>query len=159
MTALTYAGIGSRQTPPTILAMMTDIGSRLAQLGWTLHSGHAQGADQAFERGCDDELGQKRIWLPRDAQWDAVFLASHFHPAWDRCSSWARMAHGRNANIVLGDDLMSPVRMVICWTPEATGSGGTGQAIRIARHYHIPVFDLGDAATYERLATWLGWRD
>ena len=31
---------------------------------------------------------------------------------------------------------------VICWTHDGTDVGGTGQAIRIANHYNIPVFNM-----------------
>jgi cell division GTPase FtsZ len=55
-----------------------------------------------------------------------------------------RKLHARNAMIVLGKNLDDPVDFIICWTPGGTGSGGTGQALRIARAYGIPVYDLGD---------------
>jgi len=31
----------------------------------------------------------------------------------------------------------------LCWTKNGKSSGGTGQAIRIANDYKIPVFDAG----------------
>lgn len=31
---------------------------------------------------------------------------------------------------------------VVCWTHDGTAVGGTGQAIRIANHYDIPVFNM-----------------
>ena len=46
-----YTGVGSRETPSAILKLMEDIGEKLASQGWTLRSGGAIGADQAFERG------------------------------------------------------------------------------------------------------------
>jgi hypothetical protein len=33
--------------------------------------------------------------------------------------------------------------MVICYTPNGQGGGGTGQAIRIARDHGIEIHDLG----------------
>ena len=33
-------------------------------------------------------------------------------------------------------------KFVICWTKNGKGTGGTGQAIRIAKGFGIPVFDL-----------------
>ena len=47
----TYAGIGSRKTPEDIITLMHRLGVRLAELGFTLHSGAANGADTAFEIG------------------------------------------------------------------------------------------------------------
>lgn len=150
-----YAGIGSRQTPPDVLRLMHDIAGALAELGWHLHSGHAEGADRAFEDGCDAAGGTKSIWTARDADWDCIFLSSHFHPAWDRCGSYARALHGRNAYIALGQDLLTPVDMVVCWTPGAAVTGGTGQALRIAQHYSIPVRNLADPIVRERTERWL----
>jgi hypothetical protein len=46
-----YSGLGSRETPEDILALFERLGKRLAWQGWTLRSGGAPGADQAFERG------------------------------------------------------------------------------------------------------------
>ncbi len=49
-----YAGIGSRDTPASILDLMTRIARRLSARepwGYTLLSGGAAGADSAFERG------------------------------------------------------------------------------------------------------------
>ena len=52
--------------------------------------------------------------------------------------------HTRNVAQVLGDDCSSPADAVICWTPDGSDSGGTGQAIRIAWAYNIRVFNLHD---------------
>ena len=48
MTTLTYAGIGARATPSSVLADMAVIAGWLARTGWHLHSGGAHGADTAF---------------------------------------------------------------------------------------------------------------
>jgi hypothetical protein len=49
----------------------------------------------------------------------------------------------RNSFQVLGEDLETPATCVICWTPGGKGDGGTGQALRIARHYDVPIIDIG----------------
>ena len=51
--------------------------------------------------------------------------------------------HIRNVAQVLGNDLKDHSRFVVCWTKGGLGQGGTGQAIRIARKFCVPVFDLG----------------
>ena len=48
-----YAGIGSRETPGLMLGAFARIGEFLAKKGYTLRSGGADGADTAFEVGCD----------------------------------------------------------------------------------------------------------
>lgn len=161
-----YAGIGSRETPKDILHLMTAIATRLAADGWTLRSGHADGADLAFEVGAGKDC---EIYLPKITfnghypiqgrkfaapTLAAVELASQHHPAWERCNEWARLLHGRNMHQVLGYDLNDPVRFVICWAPldnEGKPRGGTAQAIRLADSRNIPVFNLINAEHRERL--------
>ncbi len=43
---------------------------------------------------------------------------------------------------VLGSDLETPVSFVVCWTIGGKISGGTGQALRIAKDLGIPIFNL-----------------
>ncbi|NMA16004.1 MAG: hypothetical protein GX935_02005, partial [Erysipelotrichia bacterium] len=40
---------------------------------------------------------------------------------------------------------------IICWTKNGSGSGGTGQAIRIAKAYDIPIFDAGKYKDIEQV--------
>lgn len=46
-----YTGIGSRETPVEIAGVMEDAAFRLARIGFTLRSGKAKGADEAFQFG------------------------------------------------------------------------------------------------------------
>ncbi len=61
---------------------------------------------------------------------------------------WLRLLMGRNTYQILGEDLRTHSMSVICYTPDgsldgvAKSSGGTGQALRIASYYSIPVFNL-----------------
>lgn len=148
-----YAGIGSRQTPAQMLAFMSKIAARLEAIGYILRSGGADGADSAFEAGVTDPA-HAQIFLPwrgfngRSGQFTgappaAYEMAENFHPNWDACSRGARALHARNCQQILGPQLDSPVDFVVCWTPGGSGSGGTGQAIRLARASEIPVYDLG----------------
>lgn len=155
-----YAGIGSRETPDVALGLMIDIGKALAQRGYMLRSGAAPGADTAFERGCDLGRGDKEIFLPWNGfnsrlvtgpqkniihtiPNEAFDMAAEFHPAWDRCSEAAMKLHARNCMQILGRNLNDPVDFVICWTPGGRGTGGTGQALRLAKARGITIMDLG----------------
>lgn len=136
-----YAGIGSRKTPSDILEAMRDVAHHLAAEGWTLRSGGARGADTAFEQGAQ----RKEIFRPSGhIPQAAIDTVAEYHPAPHRLSSYVIRLHARNAQIILGENLDSPVAFVLCWTPQGSGSGGTGQGLRIARAHDIPVFDLGD---------------
>ena len=155
---LYYAGIGSRSAPATICRLMTALASKLANLDYTLRSGHADGADYAFELGAN---GQAELYLPwptfghertayctqqysKPAEWTRPIAASH-HPHWPYLSTPVRSLHMRNVHQVLGWDGTEHSQFVVCWTPGAQGGGGTGQAIRVARTYDIPVYDLAGA--------------
>jgi hypothetical protein len=137
-----YAGIGSRETPPEILSSMEGIAYWLAGKGWTLRSGRALGADTAFERGCDYSYGEKEVFEAKDCTVAAYALAEAFHPAWSKCSGFAKRLHGRNMMIISGQHLNQEVQMVICWTKDGKASGGTGQALRFAEYLGIPIFNL-----------------
>ena len=162
MTALTYAGIGARATPSSVLADMTVIARWLARTrvpatGWHLHSGGAKGADTAFAEGAP--AGQRTIFLP----WtgynghrgpDCVVLsgselracmgiAADLHPSWERCSRSVRKLHARNVAILLLETLDRPVDAVVCWTAGGHVAGGTGMSIRIVEAHGIPVLNLG----------------
>jgi hypothetical protein len=160
MSTLTYAGIGSRQTPSDVLRRMTRYALRLQELGWVLRSGGAAGADTAFEMGAG---AQKEIFLPwenfgiapRPGQappaltspsQDAMRMAAKVHPNWAACSRGARALHARSCHQVLGQYLNDPVKFVLCWTPDGAqtehqctrATGGTATAIRLADRNQIP---------------------
>lgn len=158
-----YTGIGSRETPPEVLKLMRDIGAYLGSRGHTLRSGGADGADSAFEQGCDAVKGKKEIYLPwRDFNGnksefyrtmpEAEVIAARLHPAWDRCSRGARSLHARNIHQVLGQDLKSPSKRVIFWAPtssDGTPKGGTRTAVVLALEWDIQVSNLSDGETFE----------
>lgn len=146
-----YAGIGSRETPANVQKQMAEIAEKLCNLGYTLRSGGAGGADAAFESGA----AKKKIYLP----WDGFNgryedgnqyvvppfekpLVEKFHPKPKSLSEFGWKFMSRNSYQVLGDDLKTPVDFVICWTSNGDIKGGTGQAMRIAKHYKIPIFNL-----------------
>ena len=156
-----YAGIGSRETPQATLETMERIGRAMARHGWTLRSGAADSADTAFEAGAAHEKGSREIWLPwpgfngRTADGDAARLAVNnqanrdlarqSHPAWHVLRDAVQKLMVRNVHQILGPEPGSspPSDVVICWTLDGAGEGGTGMAIRLADRQGIPVVDLG----------------
>ena len=149
-----YAGIGSRETPHDVLQLFEYLGNYLAKKGFTLRSGHADGADKNFENGCDIANGLKEIYLPwsgfngSDSELvventEAFDIAELYHPYWHNLKEGGRKLQARNSHQVLGENLKIPSTFIICWTKNGKASGGTGQAIRIAKAYNIPVFDVG----------------
>lgn len=148
-----YAGIGSRKTDVVILSLMHNLARDLAQAGWVLRSGHAEGADKAFEAGCDEANGAKEIFLPwprfngsgspLDApSREAHIMASGIHPGWKRLPRSVRLMHARNCHQVLGENLDDPVAAVVCWTLNGQLVGGTRTGIVLAQKHNIPVYNL-----------------
>ncbi len=152
-----YAGIGSRETPPDVLLLMTLTAKMLSAEGFTLRSGGAEGADTAFAQGAthaeifkvhlvnrvapgQDLLSpiDENLWLK------AREIAAALHPGWKGLGAYAKDLHTRNSFQILGSDLATPSEFVVCWTPDGKASGGTGQAIRLAVARSIPVYNLHD---------------
>ena len=157
-----YAGIGSRETPYEVLEYFTNIAAYFSSKGFILRSGGAGGADKAFENGCDRVNGVKEVYLPwRNFERSdsnlvvsnikAFEIAESFHPNWIRLSDGAKKLQARNSHQVLGFNLESPSNFIICWTKGGKGQGGTGQALRIARHYDIPIFDAGSYTVIDEI--------
>jgi hypothetical protein len=155
-----YAGIGSRETPQEVMQMFTSLASFLSRKGFILRSGGASGSDKAFEIGCDKVNGEKEIYLPwrgfESSTSDLIVsdvrafeIAEKYHPYWHNLKEGARKLQARNSHQGLGQDLETPSAFVICWTKGGKGSGGTGQMIRIAKAYSIPVFDVGKYKTID----------
>ena len=71
-------------------------------------------------------------------------IASEIHPAWHRCSDFAKLLHARNVNQVLGHDLKTPSSFVVYWAIPAGGSckGGTRTAVELAKKHNIPTYNL-----------------
>ncbi len=149
-----YAGIGSRTCPVEMQTFISQLALMLAE-AFTLRSGAANGADAAFEAGCDLARGNKEIFLPWEGYNgstsplfhhlpEAFTLAATAHSCWERTSESARLMHARNVHQALGADLKTPVEFILCWAPESGGSliGGTATAVGIARQRNIPVWNL-----------------
>lgn len=162
-----YAGVGSRLTPQPMLKIMTEVAEYLRVEGWTLRSGHAPGADQAFERGAQ---GLAEIYLPwRNFCYEVAIQGKVFESPtdaamdmgaetlkhWHRLSQGSKKLHARNCHQVLGPRLDDPVEMVICWTEGGQMKGGTATAIKLARLNKVRIYNLGKSADLQEIASWI----
>jgi hypothetical protein len=167
---LIYTGVGSRETPPEVMAIMRALAAALARAGWKLRSGGAPGADSGFEEGAKSVAGAMEIYLAWQgfndnpsplfqARPEAFEIAKTAHPAWEQLSSAARKLHARNVFQVLGFSLDKPAKMTVCWTPDGCESektrrrntGGTATAIVLSERFKVPVFNLKNEASRIRL--------
>lgn len=151
-----YAGIGSRDTPLITLELMTVLAAHLRERGMMLRSGGARGADTAFYNGVRSAT-HAEVFYADHATPEAFDHAAKYHPAWEKCNGTTQVLHARNSMIMLGRYLNDPVDFVVCWTPGGQAVRGTGQALRIAKAYEIPVFNYGDNSIYG-LSAWLEGR-
>jgi len=144
-----YAGIGSRETPATVQETMGKIAKWLADHGFTLTSGHAEGADLAFERSAGTA---KEIYLAKDAEeWCYKEVSKYLDPGMDlgRMRQYVRDLIARNMKQILGKEGHQWVEFVVCWTPNAGDVGGTRYAIRCAKAHGIPVYNIADPLQLE----------
>jgi len=165
-----YTGIGARKTPGKIdfiyddnpLSWLFKYGYFLSEMKFVLRSGAADGADMAFERGCNLGSGEKEIYLPwegfnnSDSELfyippEAFEIAGDIYgPTWKYAKPATKKFMARNMQQVMGFGLDEPSKFVLCWTPDGCTTksdrtketGGTGQAIAYAEEMEVPVFNL-----------------
>ena len=142
---------------------MSKLAVKLEQLGYTLRSGHASGADTAFAR----DVRNADIYLPyhgfrekeRNPLHRYIVVDEHdeeavqslaYHPAPSKLKPVAVKMMRRNFRQVIGRNAPNS-QFVLCWTPGGKPVGGTSQAIRIAKAHNIPVFNLGDDAVSQKI--------
>ena len=141
-----YAGIGARKTPKYVIKLMEKIGKKLAEDGWVLRSGGAEGADAAFERGVlsSSNPNNKEIYLPshnfncrvhkpKEGYYNYQLLpsmvvegcnmfTSKYHPYSENLKPFPTHLMNRNFLQIfgkgLGIDSKSISKMVICWTED-----------------------------------------
>lgn len=160
MAARSYAGVGARETPAEVLALMRALARVLAAGGWVLRSGMSPGADRAFYEGALAGGGRIELYLPwpgfgaqaraghepAELVYElarplpaAYELAESHRPGFRDLPGAQRALLARDGHQVLGRALVDPVDAVVCWTPQGDldgageRSGGTGQTLRVAR--------------------------
>lgn len=151
------AGIGSRKTPKSVLEVMENFARTAAAMGTWFRSGHADGADYAFEKGAEQQCivylpwdgfnhQAKILGLPRSLNIideRAFKIVLKHEPYAASCSNGVKLLKCRNVYQILGESLDKPCDLVICWTQDGEIAGGTGLAIKIANELKIPIMNLG----------------
>tara|TARA_B100000749_G_C18441502_1_gene472372 strand:+ start:2009 stop:2653 length:645 start_codon:yes stop_codon:yes gene_type:complete len=157
-----------------------------AFMGYKCRSGRAENSDKRFEQGTLDAIrdgatGSLESFLPSSyfngmradgkQYFDATKLppevlakqrelVERFHPKGTQLKGFTYNAMARNGNQVLGPDMLSPSRFILCAAKNSKFDkngeiydckGGTGQAVRVAYHYKIPVFNLLHPPHLERM--------
>lgn len=147
-----YTGVGSRITPVDILRQFARIAFMFESAGWILRTGDAPGADQGFRDGVEKSQ-HVEVFTAEDSLGDVAAhrLASSIHPYWANLSPYARQLHARNCYQVLGRDLKTPSKLLICWTQGGKAVGGTRTAIKLAEYNSIPIINAGKSDLWRGL--------
>ena len=146
---MTYAGVGSRETPQVILDKMTEVAKYLESIGYTLQTGFTyrdkttgrdeEGADRAFSNGATtktlfgpynfrrivDSKTREEKYAPKVAM-EASAVVKEVHPAVDRLSPGGMSLMARNTNQIFGEKLDTPVDFVLFYAKETGAVGKTG---------------------------------
>jgi hypothetical protein len=149
-------GIGARSTPQEFLELFEALGQEAQIRGWHVRSGHADGADYAFELGAKENC---IVYLPWksfnsdkpvlgesvcvDLREDVMEMIYRHEPYAMECNIGVKRIKARNVYQVLGVDLQKPSDVVVCWTPEGKITGGTGLAMKIAIKAGVPIINVG----------------
>lgn len=172
-----YAGIGSRETPKELEIEIGNVGSYLSECGYILRSGNARGSDKWFSNGCDSVGGRSEIILPfkgyggghkneiiiqnkkllKQAT-EIMKSIKHKSYTWNAKNT---PYHRRNVFQILGVNLNTPVKFVICYTGTGAESendvismgenSGTSMAMVLADRLDIPVINMYNDGWVEKL--------
>ena len=165
-----FTGVGSRETPTEILALMRNYSRIMTLKGWSFRSGGADGADTAFAQGwCDayaedDSVPNGEIYLPWNGfnylnnrsincvlvtDKEIIEQAQNFlkdiHPAFSKLTRGSLALHTRNVFQVLGSDLQTPSQGLIGYAAldsKGEPKGGTRTAIKLAEQHGVKVRNL-----------------
>lgn len=171
---MSYAGIGSRETPKDVLELMTKAATWLEGKGYKLQTGYKrkqangklveEGADKAFSDGTKN----KELFGPDMANAKTRSVAEEIHPnlkgmwsavynKWvskvgkEKATEYADGAIGlqeRNTFQVFGAKLDTAVDFVLFYAEETKDpmrpKGGTGQAVEMARRKGIPTINMAN---------------
>ena len=183
---MVYAGIGSRETPKDVLALMTKAATWLEGKGYKLQTGYKrkqangklveEGADKAFSDGTKN----KELFGPDMANAKTRSVAEEIHPnlkgmwssvynKWvskvgkDKATEYADGAVGlqeRNTLQVFGAKLDTAVDFVLFYAEETKDpmrpKGGTGQAVEMARRKGIPTINMANKDWRKELTKVIG---
>lgn len=153
-----YTGVGSRNTPEKVLVEMRKLAKELEDKGYTLRTGDAKKADEAFRTSVVDK-NKKEVYTAKDANDTTRKIAKEIHPNPSSLSEDILNLQARNTNQVFGKNLDIPSDFLIAWTPNGEtkaedrvyfgyknpkNTGGTGQAIALASMKGIPVINLAN---------------
>jgi len=152
-----YTGIGSRELSDEQKTFIYWLACEMHDLGYTLRSGDADGADTAFQSGAGKLF---ETWIPwtsfakgpsRELQTQKEFLEAEEYLLesdiipWFKAMGPASQAfHGRNYRQVFGRNKILPEVCFYCAPDDLNGVpvGGTRTAVLVSRNEGIPTINV-----------------
>lgn len=166
---IAYAGIGNEDAPDPVLRQMEKLSVDLDMGGWTVRCDGGKGPSEIFEKTTTHEL-----YLPWNnfngkqnsvckVSKEANDLTKQFHPSFESLKDSIKAIVSRHAHVILGKDLKSPVKFVVCYSGDGAESGKERSAktgymsipIAIASAQRIPIFNLKNEGALARLEAFL----
>lgn len=130
------------------------------------HYGHVMNVFLPWQ-GFNGRMGKRPEGYISSCPEQAKIITAPFHPNWDRLKDAPKKMMARNAMQALSEALNRPVRFVMCQTPDGAYSsamtssktGGTGQAIRIAEHYGVSIYNIQNPEHLKKVMEWISYYD
>lgn len=160
--------IGTRKSTRLEYDLLVGFASDLAEAGYEISTGAAEGSDNAAIEGCSlVDVTKLHIFLPwarfnswlvpaganvtvYNPVWHTAWTESvkQYHPKPHLLSRGARSLQARNYGIMAHPE---PVDAVIALPTNQRDWGGTGQGMRIAEALGIPLYNLRIPGTVEQV--------
>lgn len=159
--------VGSRKAKPIHVKLCSVVTREATRRGFHARTGDAIGMDAGCRLGAipgkltvySAKPKHGAICGPSLPNFDeATAIAKAVHPYWERCSSFAKLLHGRNPYQVLGESLNEPSEIFVCWAPpngENAVKGGTNTAYQVAYDWGIPIFNFYFKEDWNNLRSYL----
>lgn len=159
--------VGSRDIGSSDFDFCTNLAKEIVKAGFSISSGNAQGADQAFAGGGNSiDPSKVSLFLPKqgynitaiharnnvintlEKEWFEI--AERNHPVFNNLSYYVRCLLARNVGIVINSKCV--VGFV---NNKKSGGGGTGHTFRVASHLGVPTLKLNDCESVEKALEWV----
>ena len=166
-----YAMVSNRDVPVPILGQMSEIAKLMDNLGFTCRIDGGEGASASAEPiECRKELilawkgfNEKESAFTYN-QPEAFEIAKLFHPTYDSLKPAIQAFLARNARVVMGQTLKSPIMFLVVYTEDGaetvkertSKTGFAGHLIAMACGLGMPVFNLQKPDAYQRLVKQFG---
>lgn len=165
-----YVVTGNKEAPPSIVAELESLVKRIEALGYTTRTGGLDGVDSAVEKVST----KLELYLPwkgfaekeSKLYWNddlAMQAAKKYSPVFDNLKPVVQAFLAKNARMVLGTKFDSNALFLLCWSDDGaeakkdvtSRTGNVGHVILIANSIGIPIFNLGNEDTKQRLYNYL----